>query len=151
MCSPTHLPSLKAGSSSRHPLHHFLNYDRFTNSHKTFLTSVALENEPCTFTEAMKHKEWRDAMQAKIQALNQNQTWSLVPLPPGKKSIGCKWIYKIKWRSDGSIERYKARLVAKGYTQIEGVNFHNTYAPVAELVTVRVLLAFAVARGWPLH
>ncbi|BBN69521.1 RING/U-box superfamily protein, partial [Prunus dulcis] len=90
-------------------------------------------------------------MTAEITALEQNNTWTLTSLPHGHKPIGCKWVYKIKHRSDGTIERYKARLVAKGYTQQEGLDYHETFSPTAKLVTVRCLLAIAAARHWPLH
>ncbi|KAL6137342.1 hypothetical protein ACLB2K_062634 [Fragaria x ananassa] len=96
----------------------------------------------------MKHAEWREAMQQEIQALQANGTWSLVPLPPHKTPIGCKWVYKIKLNSDGTVERYKARLVAKGYSQIEGVDYRETFAPVAKLTTVRVLLSLAALKVW---
>ena len=76
--------------------------------------------------------------------------WSLVSLPPGKHPVGCKWVYKIKYRADGTIQRYKVRLVAKGYTQQEGIDYLDTFSPVAKLATVKVLLALATINGWSL-
>jgi hypothetical protein len=90
-------------------------------------------------------------MQAELDALQANNTWYLTTLPPGKKAIGCKWVYKTKLKADGSIERHKARLVAKGYTQSEGLDYHETFSPVAKLTTVRCLLAIAAANNWFLH
>jgi hypothetical protein len=90
-------------------------------------------------------------MQAEIKALEANNTWTFVPLPSNKTLIGCKWVYKIKHNSDGSIERYKAQLVAKGFTQCEGLDYFETFSPVAKLSTVRCLLALAVIKGWHLH
>jgi hypothetical protein len=85
-------------------------------------------------------------MNAEIQALETNHTWSLVDLPPHKKPIGCKWIYKVKHKSDGSIERYKARLVAKGYTQCEGLDYLETFSPVAKLQQCVVFLPLLLQR-----
>jgi Reverse transcriptase (RNA-dependent DNA polymerase) len=90
-------------------------------------------------------------MAEELAALEKMKTWNLVNLPPGKAVVGCKWVYKIKTKSNGSIERYKARLVAKGFTQEYGVDYEETFAHVAHMPTVRTLLAVAVNRKWRLH
>ena len=87
-------------------------------------------------------------MVAEIVALEANNTWTLTPLPIGKKSIGCKRVYKIKYKADGSIERYKAKFVAMGYTQKEGIDYFETFSPVAKMVFVKVLLAVVAIKGW---
>ncbi|XP_021886843.1 uncharacterized protein LOC110806335 [Carica papaya] len=89
-------------------------------------------------------------MNVELRALEDNNTWSIVSLPPGKKPIDCKWVYKIRYQADGTIERYKARLVAKGYTQQFGIDFLDTFSPVAKLVTVKILLLLAAIHGWHL-
>lgn len=79
--------------------------------------SVQSSHEPESFAEAFNHSCWRDAMQEEINAQEKKNEKDLVSLPAGKQAIGCKWIYKIKHKADGSVERYKARLVAKGFLQ----------------------------------
>ena len=87
-------------------------------------------------------------MKEELDALSKNHTWDLVTLLPGKSVVGCKWIYKIKTRSDGSIERYKARLVAKGFTEEYGIDYEETFAPVACISSVRAFLTVAGASKW---
>ncbi|XP_073137802.1 uncharacterized protein [Henckelia pumila] len=104
-----------------------------------------------TIRHACKDSKWVEAMQTEISALEANKTWSLMPLPSGHRSIGCKWVFKIKYHSNGTIERYKARLIAKGFTQREGIDYHETFAPVAKLTTFRCMLALGAIHDWKLH
>jgi hypothetical protein len=126
-----------------HDLSSVISYDNLSPSHKHFVCSISTHVEPQFYHQAVKHSCWREAMQNEIKALEDNNTWTLTTLPPHKTPIGCKWVYKIKHKSDGSIERHKARLVAKGFTQCEGLDYFETFSPVAKLTTVRCLLALA--------
>ncbi|KAL0309364.1 UNVERIFIED_CONTAM: Retrovirus-related Pol polyprotein from transposon RE1 [Sesamum radiatum] len=122
----------------------------FSPAHMSFLAQVDAVQEPRSFTEANRSSHWREAMEKELEALEKNSTWDLTELPAGKRAIGSRWVYKTKLNQDGSIERYKARLVAKGYTQIEGVDFFDSFSPVAKTVTVRIFIAVATAFRWPL-
>ncbi|MCH82167.1 retrovirus-related Pol polyprotein from transposon TNT 1-94, partial [Trifolium medium] len=111
---------------------------------KTFTASI----EPSTVRGALADPQWLKAMQSEYQALIDNKTWSLVPLPPHRKAIGCKWIFKIKENPDGTVNKYKARLVAKGFLQTPGFDFTETFSPVIKPVTVRIILTLAVTYKW---
>lgn len=123
----------------------------FSMKHRRFVAAITLARQPAHFAEAVQDAKWRLAMQQELQALEGNGTWSLQPLPDGKKSLGCKWVYKIKHNSDGTIERYKARLVILGNHQKEGIDYTETFAPVVKMVTVRLVLAIAAAKKWEIH
>ncbi|MCO5605824.1 hypothetical protein L7F22_060008 [Adiantum nelumboides] len=90
-------------------------------------------------------------MDDEMDALVKNETWDLVRLPSGKKAIGSKWVYKVKCKSDGSVERYKARLVAKGYAQTKGLDYDETFSLVAKMTNVRLVIAMASMLGWKLR
>jgi hypothetical protein len=119
--------------------------------HYAYMTRVAEVRESESYPEAAEDANWRAAMEEEMHALAENETWDLVDAPVGVKPIGCKWVYKIKYNSDGSINRYKARLVAKGYAQKHDIDYDETFVPVAKMTMVRVLLAVAAVKGWHLH
>lgn len=99
--------------------------------------------------EGVSH--WVEAMNVEIRALAANQTWCLIELPTNGIPIGNKWVYSIKRKADGTIERYKPRLVAKGYTQTEGLDYFDNFSPVAKITTVRLVLALAYIHQWSVH
>ncbi|PNX93517.1 retrovirus-related Pol polyprotein from transposon TNT 1-94 [Trifolium pratense] len=134
-----------------YPLSQYVNYANFSPRHRNFLAAITAATEPQSFAEAVKDVRWRNAMQLEIEALEKNGTWIVETLPPNKKAIGSKWVYRIKYHSDGTIERYKARLVILGNNQVEGLDYHETFAPVVKMVTVRTFLAVAAAKCWELH
>ncbi|KAI5344236.1 hypothetical protein L3X38_012113 [Prunus dulcis] len=86
-----------------------------------------------------------------MKDLEKNQTYILEILPPGKRTVGCRWVFTIKHNVDGSVERYKAKLVAKGYTQTYDNDYKETFTPVAKLNTVKVLLTLTANLDWQLH
>lgn len=104
--------------------------------------------EPTSHIAAMKHPLWRQAMIDEFQALIKNKTWHLVSPRANLNIIDCKWVFRIKQKSDGSIDRYKARLVAKGFKQQHGIDYDDTFSPVVKPTIVRLLLSLAVSRNW---
>lgn len=130
---------------------HFVGSNRFSSTHRNYVAAITEGNEPKSFTEAMKHEGWRKAMADEIQALEEQGTWVLEDLPPGKKALGSKWVYKEKYDEHGNLQRLKARLVVFGHHQVEGLDFNETFAPVAKMVTVRTFLAVAAVKNWEVH
>ncbi|GJR40528.1 putative RNA-directed DNA polymerase [Tanacetum coccineum] len=114
-----------------------VNHSNLSCDNFSFVTSLNKTCEPKSFKEAVLDSKWVDAMNSEIKALNKNNTWVIIELPKGRKPIGSKWIWKIKYKSTGEIERYKARLVAKGFSQKEGSDYEETFSPVVKMVTVR--------------
>ncbi|OMO65350.1 Integrase, catalytic core [Corchorus capsularis] len=123
-------------------------HPRYVDFH-CYSTIVSL-HEPSNFQEEKSNPLWQQAMAEEIHALEKTHTWDLVDMPPSKSVVDCKWVYKIKTCSDSSIERYKARLVARGFTQEYGIDYEETFAPVAHITSVRTLLAVAAVKRWEL-
>lgn len=107
--------------------------------------------EPAEFKEAEKDDKWIEAMREELRMIEKNGTWELVDRPENRKIIGVKWVYRTKLNADGSVNKHKARLVVKGYSQVYGVDFSETFSPVARLDTIRMLLALAAQKGWKLY
>ncbi|RVW15029.1 Retrovirus-related Pol polyprotein from transposon RE2 [Vitis vinifera] len=134
-----------------HPIGNYVTYEGLSPSYRAFATSLDDTQVPNTIQEAFKISEWKKAVQDEIDALEKNGTWTITDLPVGKRLVGCKWIFTIKYKADGSVERFKARLVARGFTQSYGIDYQETFAPIAKLNTIRILLSFAVNQDWCLQ
>ncbi|PKU67803.1 Retrovirus-related Pol polyprotein from transposon TNT 1-94 [Dendrobium catenatum] len=112
------------------------------------MDTVLVPTDPTCYTQAVKQSHWRRAMSNEFEALQKQGTWKLVPPSPSQHVLGCKWIYKTKLNSDGIISRYKARLVAQGCNQQYGLDYDDTFSPVAKLPTIRIFLKVAVTLQW---
>nr|GEU84276.1 zinc finger, CCHC-type [Tanacetum cinerariifolium] len=107
-----------------------------------------------TYNEAMKSQDavfWKEAIDDEIGSIMENNTWVISDLPPGCKPLGCKWIFKRKMKVDETIDKFKARLVIQGFRKKEGIDYFDTYAPVARITTIRLLLALAAIHNLVIH
>ena len=110
--------------------------------------------EPKTIEEALssnKADKWRAAADSEYSSLLENKTWDLLELPPNREAIPCKWVFKVKYKEDGRIERFKARVVAKWYTQKRGIDYDETFSPVVCFSSIRMLLSFALQHSMHIH
>ncbi|KAL0375679.1 UNVERIFIED_CONTAM: Retrovirus-related Pol polyprotein from transposon TNT 1-94 [Sesamum calycinum] len=113
-----------------------------------------IEDDPITFRDAMASsevKQWKEAIKSEMDSIVSNGIWVLIDLPPGCTIVGCKWIFKKKLKLDGTIDKFKVRLVAKGFKQKEGIDYFDTYSPVARLTIIRVLIALASVYNLSIH
>ena len=143
----------KGTRSTRNPhlIYNFLSYHRLSPSYSSFVFSLSSLTVPSNVHEALNHPGWKQAMIDEMKTLENNDTWELVTLPLGKKTVGCRWVYAVKVGPNGEVDRLKARIVAKGYTQIYDLDYGDTFSPVAKITIVRLFLAMAAMRHWPLH
>ena len=143
--------SILVQGKTPYPLINYISDEQFSPAHQVFLAAVVAGVEPTSHKQAMNDPRWTNAMGSEVDALEVNRTWDIVDLPPGKVAINNKWVYKIKFNSDGTVERYKARLVACGNRQVEGEDYNETFAPVVKMSTVRSLLRIVAGRNWESH
>ena len=135
--------SLKTSARTSVPLQRYLGY--------AALMSNMIDLEPTCFEEAIVRKPWRDSMVEEYASIIKNDVWEIVPRPQNKSVVTSKWIYKIKHAADGSIDKHKARFVARGFSQKEGVDYEETFAPVARYTSIRTIIAIATQMGWRIH
>jgi len=123
------------------------------NRYQGYLTimSKIIQNEPSSFSDAVKHQVWKDAMTEEYESIIKNDVWEVVPRPQDKTVVTSKWLYKMKHVADGSTEKYKARFVTRGFSQKEGIDYDEIFAPVARYTTIRSIIALAASQGWNLH
>ncbi|CAN1754263.1 Retrovirus-related Pol polyprotein from transposon TNT 1-94, partial [Linum perenne] len=136
---------------TQHPIGSYVDYTGLSPKYRAFITNMDSIEIPKSIHEALQNSKWKLAVEEELHALHKNQTWDMVILPSDKRTVDCRWIFTVKYKSDGSVERFKARLVARGFTQTYGIDYEETFAPVAKLNTIRVLLSLAANCDWDLH
>ena len=107
--------------------------------------------EPSSFEEAAQEPTWVDAMVGEYNSIVRNSAWEIVPSPVGKAVVGSIWIYKVKKVVDGNVEKYKVIFFSRGFSQIEGIDYGETFIPVAQYSSIRTILALSVQMGWDIH
>ena len=132
----------------KYPMANFVSFDRLSTQYQAFLTKLDQIHIPSNFHEAEQNLKWKAAAEEELKSLEKNNTWDITNLPTGKSIVSCKWLFSVKYHANGSVERYKARLVARGYTQSYGIDYEETFVPVAKLNTIRVLLSLATNCDW---
>ena len=113
-----------------------------------------MKGDPTSYEEAMRipdSSKWMEAMEDEMRSMSANHVWDLENIPKGAKTMGCKWVYKIKYDSNGNVEKYKARLVAKGFTQREGIDYNQTFSPVSCKDSFRIIMALVAHFDLELH
>ena len=136
---------------TQYPIAHHVSPARLSPSYQSLALAVLTESIPKSYIEALQVPAWKAAMDVEYAAFIQRETWTLVPRPIDANVVSCKWVYSLKYNPDGSIARYKARLVARGFSQAYGLDYHETFSPVARFSSIRVLFSIALDQSWLLH
>ena len=119
----------------------------------SYMAMVAniINSEPSSYEEAASQQVWREAMQEEYSSIMKNDVWEVVPRPEGKSVVTSRWLYKVKHVADGSIEKFKSRFMARGFSRVEGVDYEETFAPVARYTSIHSIVSIAAEMGWKIH
>ena len=131
-------------------MHREMKRTRSYSSYVALLCDI-IDKEPSNYEEMEERKEWKDAMIEECQSIMKNDAWDVVPRPEGKSIVTTKWIYKIKHAAYGSIEKYKVIFVVRGFSQKEGIDYEETFAPVARYTSIRLVLDLATVMKCKIH
>ncbi|GKB88950.1 zf-CCHC domain-containing protein [Tanacetum coccineum] len=145
---PINLNDYVVDSKVKFGLNRVVNYSKLCGENLCFTTTLNKSFEPSNYKDVIHDNNWVEAMNNEMEALNRNQTWEITDLPKGRRPIGCKWIYKIKYKSNGEIERYKARLIPKGFSQREGINYDETFCHVVKMSTLEEDVYMKIPEGY---
>ena len=140
-------PLVTCQATAPYSLEFYIDCSNFSESHCAFLAAISSLAEPRSYKQAILDENWRNAITIEYVALEDSGMWTVVDLPPGKHAMGCKWVLKLKFRADGTLEQYKVHLVVLGNNQVEGDDYDETFAPVARMTTIRTFLLIAASRN----
>jgi hypothetical protein len=113
--------------------------------------SHIIDSNPSCYEEASSHLIWRDAMMELYRSIKKNYVWDIVTRPEGKSVVTSKWIYKIKHTIDGSIERHETRFVAIGFSLVDGIDYEETFSPIARYTSIQMIISLVASMGWRVH
>ena len=134
-----------------YPMDNYVSSAQFSKTYLAFLSAITAGTEPKSYKEAVLDENWRFAMKDEITACENNGTWTIEDLPQGKQALGCMWVFRLKFNVDGTLERHKARIVVLGNHQTNCLDYNETFAPVAKMVTVRAFLQQVASLNWEVH
>lgn len=140
--------NFSSGNAYPIPSLHAARLHSISPAYVNLLTTASTIHEPKSYQEAILDPIWIESMDAELEALERNHTWEVVDLLPGKSTVGCTWKFKLMFNADGTLNTPKSHLVAQVFTQIEGLDYHDSFSPVAKWITIRVFLHIATVNAW---
>ncbi|GKC55114.1 ribonuclease H-like domain-containing protein, partial [Tanacetum coccineum] len=147
---PARFSNFQLNTNVKYNIDKHVNYSKLSTRNFNFSTGIIKFCEPKSYTEASAYPRWIDVMNLEMETLNRNGTWIITNFPTRRKAIGCKWVYKVKCKSNEEVERFMSRLIAKGYNKKKGIDFDETFSQVVKIVTIRCMLSIYVQYSWPI-